>query len=85
VNFWRRWVAHNTYRGRWREMVNRSALTLKLLTSRQYGSKTNSVSACWTTEISGPCKLRWAIIPVCAGDDLHARINVIKKYREAVM
>jgi len=38
VNFWRRWVAHNTYRGRWREMVNRSALTLKLLTSRQYGS-----------------------------------------------
>jgi len=53
-------------------------------TSRQYGSKTNSVSACWTTEISGPCKLRWAIIPVCAGDDLHARINVIKKYREAV-
>jgi GH15 family glucan-1,4-alpha-glucosidase len=31
-------VAHGTYRGRWREMVNRSALTLKLLTSRQHGS-----------------------------------------------
>src|SRR6266446_6058968 len=27
-----------TYGGRWREMVNRSALTLKLLTSRQHGS-----------------------------------------------
>src|SRR5947209_11730275 len=38
VNFWRRWVARNTYGGRWRETVNRSALTLKLLTSRQYGS-----------------------------------------------
>ena len=38
VNFWRRWVASNTYGGRWREMVNRSALTLKLLTSRQHGS-----------------------------------------------
>jgi GH15 family glucan-1,4-alpha-glucosidase len=38
VNFWRRWVAHNTYGGRWREMVNRSALTLKLLTSSRYGS-----------------------------------------------
>ena len=38
VNFWRRWVARNTYRGRWREMVNRSALTLKLLTSSRYGS-----------------------------------------------
>jgi GH15 family glucan-1,4-alpha-glucosidase len=38
VNFWRRWVARGTYGGRWREMVNRSALTLKLLTSRQHGS-----------------------------------------------
>ncbi len=38
VNFWRRWIARSTYRGRWREMVNRSALTLKLLTSRQHGS-----------------------------------------------
>ena len=38
VNFWRGWVARSTYQGRWRETVNRSALTLKLLTSRQYGS-----------------------------------------------
>ena len=38
VNFWRRWIGRSTYRGRWREMVNRSALTLKLLTSREYGS-----------------------------------------------
>ena len=38
VNFWRHWVARSTYGGRWREMVNRSALTLKLLTSAEYGS-----------------------------------------------
>lgn len=38
VNFWRDWVAHSKYRGRWRSIVNRSALTLKLLTSAQYGS-----------------------------------------------
>jgi GH15 family glucan-1,4-alpha-glucosidase len=38
VNFWRGWVGRSTYRGRWREMVNRSALTLKLLTSRDFGS-----------------------------------------------
>lgn len=38
VNFWRDWVGRSTYRGRWREMVNRSALTLKLLTSRAFGS-----------------------------------------------
>jgi GH15 family glucan-1,4-alpha-glucosidase len=38
VNFWRRWVSRSTYGGRWREMVNRSALTLKLLTSCRHGS-----------------------------------------------
>jgi GH15 family glucan-1,4-alpha-glucosidase len=38
VTFWRRWVGRSSYRGRWREMVNRSAVTLKLLTSRVHGS-----------------------------------------------
>jgi GH15 family glucan-1,4-alpha-glucosidase len=38
VNFWRRWIDRSTYKGRWREMVNRSALTLKLLTHRHHGS-----------------------------------------------
>jgi GH15 family glucan-1,4-alpha-glucosidase len=38
VVFWRRWVARSSYRGRWREMVNRSAITLKLLTSHAHGS-----------------------------------------------
>ncbi|MFD3495849.1 glycoside hydrolase family 15 protein [Streptomyces sp. NPDC058690] len=32
VAFWRRWLQQSRYRGRWREMVHRSALTLKLLT-----------------------------------------------------
>jgi GH15 family glucan-1,4-alpha-glucosidase len=31
-------LGRSTYRGRWQEMVNRSALTLKLLTSRTFGS-----------------------------------------------
>jgi len=38
VEFWRRWIAKSSYHGRWREMVNRSALVLKLLTSRKHGS-----------------------------------------------
>ncbi|MDQ0846919.1 GH15 family glucan-1,4-alpha-glucosidase [Streptomyces sp. V1I6] len=32
VRYWRRWLSTSRYRGRWREMVHRSALTLKLLT-----------------------------------------------------
>jgi GH15 family glucan-1,4-alpha-glucosidase len=38
INFWRQWVRRSHYRGRWREMVNRSALVLKLLTSAKFGS-----------------------------------------------
>jgi len=38
LNFWQTWVAQSTYRGRWREVVDRSALVLKLLTSERYGS-----------------------------------------------
>lgn len=38
VAYWRRWLAHCTYRGRWREIVQRSALTLKLLTFEPTGA-----------------------------------------------
>ena len=38
MNYWLSWMDHSNYRGRWREMVNRSALTLKLLTSQAHGS-----------------------------------------------
>ena len=38
LEYWRRWVAHSNYHGRWKEMVDRSALTLKLLTSLPHGS-----------------------------------------------
>ena len=37
-DYWRRWTARSSYRGRWRDSVNRSALTLKLLTSAEFGS-----------------------------------------------
>ncbi|MDS9877892.1 glycoside hydrolase family 15 protein [Pseudomonas protegens] len=38
LKFWRDWIGQSNYRGRWREMVNRSALALKLLTSRRHGA-----------------------------------------------
>ncbi|MFF3919915.1 glycoside hydrolase family 15 protein [Streptomyces sp. NPDC001852] len=38
VAYWRRWLRQSRYRGRWREMVHRSALTLKLLTYAPTGA-----------------------------------------------
>ncbi|MGX1267373.1 glycoside hydrolase family 15 protein [Streptomyces phaeoluteigriseus] len=38
VAFWRGWLRQSRYRGRWREMVHRSALTLKLLTYAPTGA-----------------------------------------------
>ena len=38
VEYWRRWLSQSTYRGRWREMVERSALVLKLLTYEPTGA-----------------------------------------------
>jgi GH15 family glucan-1,4-alpha-glucosidase len=38
VTYWRRWVGGCTYRGRWREIVERSALALKLLTFEPTGA-----------------------------------------------
>lgn len=37
-SFWKAWIAKSKYKGRWREVVERSALALKLMISRQYGS-----------------------------------------------
>ncbi len=38
VDYWQRWMARCSYRGRWSEMVYRSALILKLLTYRPTGA-----------------------------------------------
>jgi GH15 family glucan-1,4-alpha-glucosidase len=38
ARFWRHWLGHSTYTGRWREMVTRSAMTLKLMTYAPTGA-----------------------------------------------
>jgi GH15 family glucan-1,4-alpha-glucosidase len=38
VAYWREWMSQSNYTGRWREIVDRSALLLKLLTSQKHGS-----------------------------------------------
>ena len=38
VRYWRDWLRRSTYTGRWREMVTRSAMTLKLMTYAPTGA-----------------------------------------------
>lgn len=38
AQFWRQWLSRCTYKGRWRETVHRSVLTLKLLTYQPTGA-----------------------------------------------
>jgi pentatricopeptide repeat protein len=38
AGYWKDWLGRSTYHGRWREMVNRSAMTLKLLTYEPTGA-----------------------------------------------
>jgi GH15 family glucan-1,4-alpha-glucosidase len=38
AQFWRTWLHRSSYTGRWREMVNRSAITLKLMTYAPTGA-----------------------------------------------
>jgi GH15 family glucan-1,4-alpha-glucosidase len=51
--FWKNWIAKSKYKGRWREMVNRSALMLKLLTSSEYGSLIAAPTFSLPEEIGG--------------------------------
>ncbi|MCK0175526.1 glycoside hydrolase family 15 protein [Mycolicibacterium sp. F2034L] len=50
TSFWRNWLSQSTYTGRWREVVNRSAITLKLLTHEPSGA----VLAAPTTSLPAP-------------------------------
>ena len=57
VAYWRRWLSQCTYRGRWREMVQRSALTLKLLTFEPTGAIVAAPTSNLPEEIGG--KRNW--------------------------
>ena len=51
--FWRDWIGRSTYKGRWRETVHRSALTLKLLTHEPTGAVIASPTTSLPESIGG--------------------------------
>lgn len=53
INYWRRWVNQSTYTGRWHEIIQRSAITLKLLTSLEYGSVVAAATFGLPEELNG--------------------------------
>ena len=54
ARYWREWIGRSNYTGRWREMVNRSALLLKLLTDRETGSLIAAPTFGLPEQIGGP-------------------------------
>jgi GH15 family glucan-1,4-alpha-glucosidase len=53
AHFWQEWVGQSTYTGRWREELERSAITLKLLTYAPTGGLVAAPTASLPEEIGG--------------------------------
>jgi GH15 family glucan-1,4-alpha-glucosidase len=53
VAFWREWLTGSTYQGRWREAINRSAITLKLMTYAPTGGLVAAPTAALPEQVGG--------------------------------
>jgi pentatricopeptide repeat protein len=53
AGFWRDWLTQSTYTGRWREMLERSAITLKLMTYAPSGGLVAAPTAALPEQIGG--------------------------------
>ncbi|MGE5611188.1 MAG: glycoside hydrolase family 15 protein [Bacillota bacterium] len=54
VDYWHNWLAQCTYKGRWREVVYRSALALKLLTFEATGALVAAPTCSLPEAVGGP-------------------------------
>jgi hypothetical protein len=48
--------------------------------SRGYGSKVESLAAVWTLRATAPLKTRWLLLPIRAGEDAAARLELIRRF-----
>ncbi len=53
AGYWRNWLRRSTYTGRWREMVTRSAMTLKLMTYAPTGALVAAPTAGLPEQVGG--------------------------------
>jgi GH15 family glucan-1,4-alpha-glucosidase len=53
IAFWREWLSRSTYSGRWREALQRSAITLKLMTYEPTGGLVAAPTAALPEQIGG--------------------------------
>jgi GH15 family glucan-1,4-alpha-glucosidase len=53
ARFWRSWLHRSSYRGRWREMVARSAITLKLMTYAPTGALVAAPTTALPEQVGG--------------------------------
>jgi hypothetical protein len=47
--------------------------------SRDYGSKEESAAAVWKLRAAAPLEARWLLVPVCAGEDARARLELLRR------
>jgi len=53
IGYWRNWLNRSTYEGRWREIVSRSAMTLKLMTYAPTGALVAAITTGLPEQIGG--------------------------------
>jgi hypothetical protein len=49
--------------------------------SRDYGSKVETVAAVWTLRASAPTRVRWLLLPIRAGEDAGVRLELLTRLR----